>query len=161
MMISENHPTMPSSVSRTVIKHILINADRFEWTVQGFGMLRTYLDSDKRFRLNVWHAGLAVPKVSMIHDHPWSFDSWIVNGEFYNIRMVEDHFNGEPYEFATILCGITSDCQLTKHGRIRLFAKPAERYVTGDTYSQAAEEIHMSVPMDGSVTLNDRRPLLD
>lgn len=73
-----------------------------DWTVQGFGMLRCYLDSDKRFRLNIWDDRLAVPHVSVIHDHPWSFDSWIINGIFHNQRF-EEASHGMPYDYMVII----------------------------------------------------------
>jgi hypothetical protein len=129
-----------------------------DWTVQGFGMLRCYpdrLDSSKRFRLNIWDSRLMVPGVSVIHDHPWSFDSWIINGDFYNIRYVEDAFSGDEYSFMVIKTGEGGGPDGSA-GMMRLRPAPAEHYSTGEKYHQDPTEIHMSAYANGTVTLNDR-----
>lgn len=144
---------------RTLVKTILLHPHNFDWTLQGFGFLRTYLPygpNPKRFRLNVWHNDFTLPGVSTIHDHPWDFTSWIINGEFRNVRFVEDHFNGDEYEHMRIKCGITGGSLGTVASPIRLRTMPIEYYHTGDIYNQRADEIHQSGFDDGTVTLNDR-----
>lgn len=133
-----------------------------KWSVQGFGMMRAYFGTDprspadsKRFRLNVWDSRLAVKDVSVVHDHPWSFKSWIINGEFHNVRYVEDFLNGDPYDFMIIKTGEGGGPDGIG-GTIRLRTIEAEAYKTGDTYFQTPTEIHMSAPADSTVTLNDR-----
>ena len=143
---------------RAMVRLILGDAQMFDWTVQGFGMLRMYIptpEHPKRFRLNLWNSKLAVPGVSIMHDHPWSFDSLIVNGAFRNVRYVEDHFSGDDFKFMTIKCGIDG-CAMSEPSKLRLRALPTETYRTGDTYHQDASEIHASYYNDGTVTLNDR-----
>ena len=39
---------------RASIKTLLEHPNELRWTVQGFGMLRCYLDPDKTYRLNIW-----------------------------------------------------------------------------------------------------------
>lgn len=148
---------------RAMVHSILFQSftrpESLRWTVQGFGMLRAYLPyggSAKRFRLNVWNADLAVPNVSVIHDHPWSFDSWIINGRFGNVRFVEDYHNGDAYDWMKIRTGEEAGKQLAARSRIRLRSLPVEHYTTGDKYHQDADEIHLSAYADGTVTLNDR-----
>ncbi len=152
-----------SAALRSAIKLLLMGPSITSWTVQGFGMMRTYLPfgpNPKRFRLNIWNADLAVLGVSTIHDHPWDFTSWIINGGFSNVRFVEDHFSGEEYEYMTIMCGIAGDNSDAAKGhgrsRMRLRELPVEFYNTGDIYNQAADEIHLSGYDPGTVTLNDR-----
>jgi hypothetical protein len=143
---------------RCLVKSVLMNPLSAQWTVQGFGMLRTYLPftpNPKRFRLNVWNADLAVLGVSTIHDHPWDFTSWIINGAFRNIRFTEDHFSGDPFKFMTIKCG-EDGCAMSDPSMVRLRAFPTEHYVAGDIYHQAANEVHTSDYDQGTVTLNDR-----
>jgi len=143
---------------RGFVRHILEHPHEFEWIVQGFGMLRTYIEGPgdpKKFRLNVWDSALAVPSVSIIHDHPWHFTSWIVNGSFRNIRYVEDYYNGDPYECMTIVTG-EGGGPVGLSAPTDLYAMPTEHYKTGDTYHQEAMEVHASYPEDGTVTLNDR-----
>lgn len=143
---------------RTLVKTILLHPHNFGWTIQGFGFLRTYLPfgpNPKRFRLNVWHNDLTLPGVSTIHDHPWDFISWIVNGEFRNVRFVEDS-RGDAYEYMRIKCGETGGSLGTDPTPILLRNLPVECYTTGDIYRQQADEIHLSAFDDGTVTLNDR-----
>lgn len=146
---------------RAAIRHMLQHPDQFDdWTVQGFGMMRCYIPGpvyEKQFRLNIWDSALAVPGVSTIHDHPWHFKSWIVNGPFHNIRFVEDHFNGDPFEYKVIRTGAEGGIdEATSRLRMNLRAIEVETYKTGDTYQQEADEIHRSAPGSGTVTLNER-----
>ena len=83
---------------RAVVKTMLMYPHAFEWSVQGFGMLRAYFDKDKVYRLNIWDHDLAVPNVSVIHDHPWSFTSWIINGEATNTKDLEFRLGRGTYD---------------------------------------------------------------
>lgn len=143
---------------RATVKTTLLYPFNFRWTLQGFGMLRTYLPYEpngKRFRLNVWSSALAVAGVSIMHDHPWDFDSWIISGAFRNVRYVEDFNNGDGFKFMNIKCG-ENGCAMSEPALVRLRALPTEHYKTGDKYHQDAAEIHASFYDDGTVTLNDR-----
>src|SRR5258708_2442216 len=86
---------------RPTIAHILrSDPEQRGWSVQGFGMMRTYIgppDNPKEYRLNIWDRELAVPNVSTIHDHPWHFDSIVIGGAFVNQRF---HFSTD-YDRAT------------------------------------------------------------
>lgn len=132
-----------------------------DWTVQGFGMLRTYLDKDKRFRLNIWDVALSVPNVSLIHDHPWSFDSWIINGKIRNQRFYVVHGDdrrfeyADPYDYAVIKTGEGGGPD-GERGTVYLWPEQIEQLHTGDKYHQDPKEIHLSAFEDGAVTLNDR-----
>lgn len=143
---------------RACIKTMLVYPHNFKWTVQGFGMMRTYLPGpvyDKQFRLNVWDRTLAVPNVSVVHDHPWAFKSWIINGRFLNLRFVEDFFNGDGYNYMVIKTGEGGG---PSGNRLKTNLRPlnVEIYHTGDVYEQEPTEIHCSLPDDSTVTLNDR-----
>lgn len=144
---------------RASVKHMLQHPDIFDdWTVQGFGMMRCYIPGpvyNKQFRLNIWDHTLAVPNVSTVHDHPWHFKSWIINGIFANVRMVEDHFHGDAFEYKVIKTG-ESGGEAGPRMLMNLRALMPENYTGGDTYNQEANEIHCSVPNRGTVTLNER-----
>ena len=52
--------------TRALIRNVLEDSNR-EWTIQGFGFLRTYFgpaDKPKMYRLNLWDGRFAVPNVS-------------------------------------------------------------------------------------------------
>lgn len=143
--------------AKAFAKLVLTEHTRFRWTVQGFGMLRTYLPDD--MRLNVWSSALAVPEASLIHDHPWDFESYIVAGELRNTRLTEKPVFSTAtrvlLEYRVIKPGEGLRF-LTPAQRIALHVGHAERYIEGTTYHQAADEVHISDPTDGTVTLNKR-----
>jgi len=130
-----------------------------EWTVQGFGFLRTYFGpaaAPKRFRLNLWDSRFTVPGVSTIHTHPWDFTSVIVAGLFGNVRY--DAVGGQvtTHHVAQINCGIGGGMKdMTVFDR-SLIARRPELYGPGDVYSQKAHEIHETLFKDGTVTINER-----
>lgn len=147
-----------SVAMRAMVRLILEQPLRHRWTVQGFGMLRMYIPAPgqpKRLRLNMWNSKYSVPGVSIMHDHPWDFDSWIINGRFRNVRYVPVRGPAERYKFMTIKCG-EDGCAMSAPQNIELRAMPVEHYSTGDKYHQNADEIHASYYNDGTITLNDR-----
>ena len=152
--------TLLRATVRTILERPFAMPD---WSVQGFGMLRCYLDPDKKYRLNIWDRGLMVPNVSTIHDHPWHFTSWIINGAFRNTRfnISPDPLYGNAFDWQVIRTGPGGGPEDGEHGTVRLIARAPEQYRTGDRYHQEAKEIHSSAFMDGTVTLNDRVRLSD
>lgn len=142
---------------RKTVQSVLRDPHEYEWTTQGFGMLRTYLDPAHKYRLNLWHASIRKPGVSMIHDHPWDFTSTIIEGSIVNERFIEVacDLSACHYSYATIKCGPGGgmvNCQ----GDIDLHSLPVELYAPGDTYTQKSNEIHQSRALDGTVTLIER-----
>lgn len=143
---------------RASVKHMLEHPYNFDWTVQGFGMMRAYIPGpvyDKQFRLNIWDSALAVPNVSTIHDHPWAFKSWIINGRVTNVRYVLSDRLGIAYNYMTIKTGVGGGPDGPPK-IMRLAECRPEVYLTGDAYHQTPSEIHRSAPEDRTVTLNER-----
>ena len=158
--------TAEFEAQRELIRHIL-RAEAHsphpeKWSVQGFGMLRMYIDPEKRYRLNIWDDRLAVPNVSIIHDHPWHFKSWIISGHFRNRRysvVSPLTTNSDHYSFATIMTG-EGGGPVENPRTLWLGANYGmEHYGPGDTYSQEADEIHASFYRRGTITLNERTPI--
>lgn len=149
---------------RAVVQTVLERPAGFKWTVQGFGMMRTYFGGpDKMWRLNVWDSKLAVDQVSVIHDHPWDFTSWILAGEFTNTRFRPWPFSGMTarlYDWAVIRTGEGGGPE-GEGGRMWLEPQPPEVYLPGHSYRQRAKEIHFSSFIDGTVTINQRIRLPD
>lgn len=145
----------PLSVVAAMVYDILRRPFDRQWSVQGFGMLRTYFGNNDRFRLNVWTSVLATPEVSIIHDHPWDFQSWVIAGLFRNVRY---HPAVGPSNFLMqkIKTG-PGGGPLTSPQECCMHSGGEETYYPGDTYHQRAEEVHASFYDNGSVTLNDRR----
>jgi hypothetical protein len=129
------------------------------WTLQGFGMLRCYFPGD--WRLNVWDSKLRVRGVSLVHDHPWHFESLVLNGSIRNVRFAVDDLASRPTHRCSKLKPGPGGGLLDANGRavplsVRLVEQPPERYERGATYSQVRNEVHLSDPADGCVTLNRR-----
>jgi hypothetical protein len=148
-----------------LVKSILENPSRHEWSVQGFGMMRTYLDAAKVWRLNMWDSALAVKNVSTLHDHPWHFTSWVVAGHFSNVRFTATEGGAcskldRRWEHATIQTGPGGGLRVP-HAPVWLHEHPPEFYASGCVYEQRAEEIHESRYEDGTVTINKRKRLED
>lgn len=159
---------------RPLVADVLENWSSRKWSLQGFGMLRTYIS--KELRLHVWDSRFAVPRVTTVHDHPWDFDSWVISG-----RIVNTRFRVHPFELppsrgrmtapltafikTQIVCGPNSGNSPSKLkvGGERVWLEPlgAEEYLAGDHYHQSADEVHHSSYADGTVTLVHRRFLPD
>jgi hypothetical protein len=58
--------------AQLVVRSILEDPMR-QWTVQGLGMLRTYLPDNAR--LHIWNPALKFEEVSEHHTHPWDLVS--------------------------------------------------------------------------------------
>lgn len=143
--------------AKDLVKIILEHPLGFNWSAQGLGMLRVYLCPE--IRLHIWDRSLLAPGVSPVHTHPWDFHSLIIVGELNNQRFEEDPL-GEPWQKVTIKCGENA-CSTSEPQLVHLQAKQVERYPTGTVYEQRADEIHRSLPEDGTVTIIRRRPLAD
>lgn len=150
---------------------VLRNHARYEWTLQGFGMLRTYLT--KELRLHVWNSSFAVPRVTTTHDHPWNFESLVIVGRITNSRyrqwpcthtpeQVDALKIRRPFIRARIVCG-TGGGVVDDLDRKRVWLDPLrpEVYGPGESYTQLAAEVHHTSYEDGTVTLVRREFLPD
>ena len=147
---------MANDVTESKINEVLAHPLDYEWSIQGFGMLRTYLDDEHVHRLHIWDVDAAVQDVSTIHDHPWDFTSRIVGGAIRNQRFVIHGSDAAP-EFwrARIRCG-EGGHMLTEPERVRICSEGVEQYVRGQSYSMLAPELHESFPSRGAVTVISR-----
>lgn len=144
--------------TRTLVRFILENADKFQWSLQGLGMLRLYLTKD--IRLHVWDLRYTFPGASPIHDHlQWGLASTVISGRITNYRFAESPV-GDDYLYSTLKPGY--GCYF-KHDPlpIKLRRGQPETYSAGMTYSQRPEEIHWSVPDNGTITLMRKEPTAD
>lgn len=144
---------------KPLVAAILRDKNR-EWTIQGFGFLRTYFgppENLKKYRLNLWDSYFTVPNVSTIHDHPWDFKSLIVAGQFCNQRYNWSSSSSKPtHSYNIIKTGEGGGLSKSPIQSCELYSKNKELYMPGDTYSQTANEIHETLFKDGSITLNER-----
>lgn len=144
-----------NAVMHLVRTGVLEHPERHEWSLQGFGMLRTYLSPD--LRLHVWDPDYRTPSVSDIHDHPWHFESIVLSGIIENrrYRVFHPHDALPPsHHRGRIMCGPNP----TEHGakdvtEVRLAQWCEGVYRAGDVYRMRADELHASLPSPGAVTL--------
>lgn len=155
---------LTTRMSKSLVKSILEHADAYDWTVQGLGMLRTYIEPE--LRLHLWNSGLVYDDVSTMHTHPWNFHSLIISGRVRQHRYVKplDQIGSPPgvvqWQEQKIKCGV-GGCLVDTPRLVKLIEMPEEIYRPGDTYHQSAAEIHTSFPDDGTVTLIEREMLDD
>ena len=135
------------------IRRIISYPYDYEWSIQGFGMLRTWINPDGIERLHIWDTDLANSEVSTIHNHPWDFESRIVHGRILNHRYNIDRTYGESYRKADIKTGEGGGLLATHSTPTLISEYPFESYYTGDHYAQDADEFHESEPDKGTVTI--------
>lgn len=143
---------------RLLVENILKHPKDFEWSVQGLGMMRVYLS--QAVRLHIWDSALKVPGVSPLHTHPWNMKSTVVAGRYKQHRYITElELNplnkGEEFNMVEIKCGENA-CTMQEPQKISLVKCPLEIYKEGESYTQDSEEIHLSCPEDGTVTLVER-----
>lgn len=149
-----------SDIPESMVRAVLASPLDYNWTLQGFGMLRTYLDAQEVHRLHIWDQNMAVDGVSVIHDHPWDFDSRIYFGSVWNQRYKVDW--GEPlpgnfYNIAQIKTGEGGGIVPESITVTRLNPSPREDIGPGESYHMDAPEIHESIPEVGTVSVISRR----
>jgi hypothetical protein len=139
---------------KLLVKALLKSPFNLKWDVQGLGMLRTYLSPE--LRLHIWDSALQIPNVSPLHTHPWHLRSYVVAGQYKQFRYVEeDSPFGVYFKSATIKCGKDAVCT-TEPVIVKLLRQSLETYTEGQTYWQNKDEIHTSLPLDGTITLVER-----
>jgi hypothetical protein len=143
---------------RATVRFLLEHAEEMEWSLQGLGMLRLHMGDNTR--LHVWDLRHAYPGASPIHDHlQWGLTSTIVSGRLVNYRYFEDPA-GELYQHVVLKAGY--GCEFKGEPRpIRLRRGAGEIYLPGDGYRQRPDEIHWTVPDNGTVTVMRKEPTAD
>lgn len=146
------------NAAKHLVKEILEYPERKTWTLQGFGMLRTYLSPE--VRLHIWDDRYRNSDVSMMHTHPWHFHSYVVAGSVRNLIYVEVEGEADPYNRQTIQCG-EGGGKVGEPETVGLVLASAFDVREGEEYSQDAHEIHMSEPDNGTITIIEREFLDD
>lgn len=155
-------PTLPFEVWRPLVRSLLETCDResyeaFDesWSLQGFGMFRKYITPD--IRLHVWSPLHKVPNVSTIHDHPWSFTSYVLAGEIVDHRFYETNGSyGVPMMRQRIKCG-PGGGPCGEPQEVRLGDERPRTFRAGDVYQMSWSDLHATEASPGAVTLIVRR----
>lgn len=142
------------------LQAILLHPTDHEWSLQGLGMLRTYLDPERTMRLHVWSNDAKFQDVSELHTHPWDMTSTVIVGELKQERYVPSLGDEATHMCQKILCGEGGGlCDVPRTVGLRMML-PEFYYGLGEggesEYHQLWWEIHRSVPADGTCTLVER-----
>lgn len=150
----ETQNDMHFESTRAFVREILVAPFGRVWSIQGFGMLRLRITD--AIRLNIWLKQYRVPNVSLMHTHPWNFASTILCGELTNHKYRQSVCNNpQQYDHAVIKPGPGGGL-MEPLGAITLGIHRQDHLFAGQSYRQRAEEIHVSDPEDGCVTINYR-----
>lgn len=142
---------------RSMAYFILRHATRFEWSLQGLGMLRLYIEPN--LRLHVWDNRHRFPGATPIHDQ-WGLMSTVLSGELHNQRYTETRSTGSPYKKMKIKAGMSCE-KMEEPTIVFLRGYEPERYRVGESYSQYPSEIHETIPRNGTVTIMNKTPTAD
>jgi len=136
------------------IRLILSMSHNFDWSIQGFGMLRAYLSKERR--LHIWHSSGKVDNVSTIHDHPWDFTSYVVAGSITDRVYTMAEIGLPSHHKQRIRCG-PGGCALDQRYDVLLELQSERTYGPGESYARKSWELHETLPEDGTVTLVTRQ----
>ncbi len=145
-------------ILRPTVRQILERAQHYEWSLQGFGMLRCYLSPS--VRMHVWSEKHAVPNVSTIHDHPWDFESVVVCGSILDTTYHEFKIGPATHHESRILCGVGGG-EVGEKRNVTLSIASRRTYAPGTSYYRSAEGLHESKPGPGTVTIISRTARTD
>ena len=138
-----------------IVKQVMENPFNFEWELQGFGMLRTYID--KNTRLQIWLKDFIVPNITDIHTHPWDFQSFIYQGQIRNNIFFEYELQDQVREewFQCVKCLILTGEHAYVKERNPIILKPngSFEYFCGDTYFHEKNIPHRIDFIDGTITI--------
>lgn len=151
-------PSLPKTLVDK-IEEILKNPFNYKWELQGFGMLRTYIEEDTR--LQIWSKNHIVENVTDIHTHPWDFTSIIYQGEIINHTFGEHDLNssvvGEKFDRCLILTG--EKAYVKEKTPIKLNKWTLQRYKKGEVYFHAKNIPHRINFVDGTITILIKRSI--
>jgi len=136
------------------VRTILEQPLAYEWSVQGFGLLRLYMRNDAR--LHIWDKRLRYQNVSMIHNHSWWLHSTVVVGELRNRRYVRTGLGDDTAMWCKRLVTGYSTRDVSEPKLVLMRALDVEFYRPGDAYLQAPNVVHETDADDSTVTLMKR-----
>lgn len=138
-----------------IVKQVMENPFNYEWELQGFGMLRTYIDKDTR--LQIWLKDFIVPNVTDIHTHPWDFQSFIYQGQIRNNIFSEyglqNSVQGEWFQCDKCLILTGEHAYVKERNIIILKPNGSFDYFRGDTYFHEKNIPHRIDFIDGTITI--------
>jgi len=143
----ERDASIHRSLTKALVRSILEVPAGRRWVMQDIGLLAVWLDDRRQYRLHLWDAASAVGDPP-IHDHPFDFTSTVVAGEITN-TVYEESPSGVEYQRERYS---PHDEQGRITDTVRL-AGSSTRVAAGQTYNQAAHQLHCSSHTPGTITI--------
>lgn len=143
----------------SIVKDVLEHPFNYQWELQGFGMLRTYIDKDTR--LQIWLKKYIVEDVTDVHTHPWDFTSYIYQGKIVNNCYSEHPFKVSPndnemsFDRCLILTG--ENAYVKEKIKVLLRKDSSIPYRSGETYHHDKTIPHRIDFIDGTITILSKR----
>lgn len=138
-----------------IVKKIMKFPFDYEWELQGFGMLRTYID--KYTRLQIWLKDFIIPNVTDIHTHPWDFKSFIYQGQIRNNIFFEydpqNSVSGEWFQCDKCLILTGENAYVKERTPVILKPNGSFEYSQGDLYHHGKDIPHRIDFIDGTITI--------
>lgn len=137
------------------VREMLNNPLDYEWEIQGFGMLRTYIDANTR--VQIWHNNYKIPNVTDIHTHPWDFTSFIIQGYMQNLCFIESKIENETvpediiYNRCLILTG--EHAYVKEKTKVILSRDTNIKYTNGMEYTHKKDVPHRTEYSNGTITV--------
>jgi hypothetical protein len=128
-------------------RKILETALERQWSVLGFGKMGTNVSSNAK--LHIWDRTLLNPRIPAVHSHSFNLKSFVLAGKVRNMRLLEVE-KGEEWNKINVS---TAGKPTSDPCKAFLAERVPEVYMEGERYGQSADEVHLSSPDDGTVTL--------
>jgi hypothetical protein len=110
----------------------------------GFLCCHLYTEDKRSARVHLWPVEMA-NKQSLefnIHDHVFSFTSWVLVGEVMNVCYAPSPAGDRYAEYKTVYCGADVSTLSKESGTAKLKETSRERYSAGSRYELRAGVLH-------------------
>lgn len=155
------------------VAHAMLNP-LLEWRHHGIGLLQAYLhEGEDETRIHIWHPKLVLGEFTaengLVHDHRFSFKSWVLAGALYHERF--DTFVSFFGEWVMHECEhARSAKEKTGSYNLPLGRRSDSQYAVtrrgewinaGESYEFEARKFHNTTVKELTVTLVQKRGLVD
>lgn len=119
------------------------NGVQFQWHPLGFVIGKLLQESEQTARLHIWlPGGMKAQSVTlMVHDHVFSFTSWVLAGTIENVEYKIDTSGTEYALYLTEYSGHVSVLKKSG-GTLRLVETARVQYRAGSSYSVPVGQLH-------------------
>jgi len=136
------------------INYSLDNSLPFIWHPLGFIVCKIASNNDQNLRLHIWpkNGGKEQEPCWLIHNHIFSFQSWVLNGKVENIEYRLDYNNSE---YCIYEASYSKNRSLLSKTNIEVSIHETQRYIVqrGDKYNISASVFHESKSVGNDIAV--------